>query len=338
MRLLLHKLSDMARWALWLSVAFTWIGLLGHYGFAFDLLSHFRVQYFCIQLIGIIWLLKKGQRPKWAQTVLLVLAVCLNGTLVWLHASPMPYANRLSSQAHLKLLQMNVLVFNHNIKAVENALAAADADIVSLQEVDSVWSQRLKNSSILRNYPYQVSDVPVGNLLISRIPLQETKLVYFAEPGMGQYVNRKQSGFIVTNIRLKGQRISLLNLHPPIPLIPNYARNYQRHIDQLAAEKPRLASTVIVIGDLNTTPWSAYYRQYLERLNLKDAKAHHYMITWPTYLPLLGLPIDHVLVSQNVQTLGQKLGAFNGSDHFPVEIELQIQNPTLNETSTKDGV
>ena len=92
----------------------------------------------------------------------------------------------------------------------------------------------------------------------------------------------------------------------------------------LAKEKPNLLPDVVLLGDLNTTPWSYFYRQYLETLGLKDAKAHHYLPTWPTYIPVFFLPIDHVLVSPKVQTLSQRLAGFNGSDHFPVEVVLQF--------------
>ena len=66
--------------------------------------------------------------------------------------------------------------------------------------------------------------------------------------------------------------------------------------------------------------------QWLAATGLKDARRGFGLDpSWPTFLPLLGIPIDHVAVSDEfLVTDHRKLPAF-GSDHFPVIAELVLR-------------
>jgi endonuclease/exonuclease/phosphatase (EEP) superfamily protein YafD len=307
------------------TVVFTFLGFATQVSLVFDLLGHFRVQYCVVQLLGLIWMIRHLKKPKIkAFLVVTVIALAVNTSLVWNYAFPVGFEKRQAGSAHLKLLQINVLVFNKNYPKVLATINQSNADIVSIQEVSDTWFEALEQSAVLKKYPYQVNHLKAGNLLLSKIPLRGSKIVSFPEDKLGKAIYRKEGGYIVAELNVHGRPISLINLHPPVPISPKYIKSYQQYLSLLQAEKPTLEPTVILIGDLNTTPWSFFYRQYLEKLRLKDAKAHHYMPTWPTYIPFFFLPIDHVLVSPSVQTVSQYTGTFNGSDHFPVVVELQI--------------
>jgi endonuclease/exonuclease/phosphatase (EEP) superfamily protein YafD len=309
----------------WGTLVFTFLGFATQVSLVFDLLSHFRVQYCVAQLLGLIWMIRLLKRPRIkALFVATLIALAVNGSMVWNYASPVAFEKRQAGYAHLKLLQINVLVLNKNYPKVLTTIQQSNADIISLQEVNDAWFEALKQSAVLKKYPYQVNHLKAGNLLLSKIPLMHSKIVSFPEDKLGKAIYRKEGGYILAGLNVQGRQISLINLHPPVPVSPKYIKSYQQYLSLLQVEKPTLASTVILIGDLNTTPWSFFYRQYLEKLELKDAKAHHYMPTWPTYIPFFYLPIDHVFVSHSVQTVSQYIGSFNGSDHFPVAVELQI--------------
>lgn len=313
------------KWLFYGTIIFTFLGFASNVSLIFDLLSHFRAQYFVIQFIALIWIVRYLKTSKMiALAVLTVVALIINGGLFWNYASPVAFTKRNTTQSQIKLLQINVLVFNKNYNKVLETMRESGADVVSLQEISETWFNQLKNSPEFKSYPYQVSHLNAGNVLLSKIPVERGKIVSFAEDKLGKAIYRKEGGYILARLNLNGRRVSLINLHPPVPVSPKYIRSYRQYLSLLAAEKSNLESTVILIGDLNTTPWSYFYRQYLEKLGLKDAKGHHYMPTWPTYLPWFCLPIDHVFVSSNVQTLSQKTGPFNGSDHLPVLVELQI--------------
>jgi endonuclease/exonuclease/phosphatase (EEP) superfamily protein YafD len=53
--------------------------------------------------------------------------------------------------------------------------------------------------------------------------------------------------------------------------------------------------------------------------------------TWPSRLPLLRLPIDHVLHDPEVWVVRHELGRAVGSDHRPVAVDLRLP-------AVRDGV
>ena len=84
---------------------------------------------------------------------------------------------------------------------------------------------------------------------------------------------------------------------------------------------------VIVTGDFNSTPWSANYRWFVAQTGLIDTQQGlGPQPSWPTELPYLGIPIDHVLTSRTIATAKRRIGRWNGSDHRPVVADLLIPN------------
>ena len=79
---------------------------------------------------------------------------------------------------------------------------------------------------------------------------------------------------------------------------------------------------VVLAGDLNVTMWSPHYIDFIRTSGLTNARDGYGIGgTWPS-IPLLGLPIDHILT-----TKGSWIGDFRvhsgvGSDHLPVSVEL----------------
>ena len=63
-----------------------------------------------------------------------------------------------------------------------------------------------------------------------------------------------------------------------------------------------------------------------EKAGLRNArKGYGIQPTWPNASRLIGIPIDHILVSAQWDVLSFKVGENIGSDHFPVIVELQIR-------------
>jgi endonuclease/exonuclease/phosphatase (EEP) superfamily protein YafD len=86
----------------------------------------------------------------------------------------------------------------------------------------------------------------------------------------------------------------------------------------------------ICVGDLNITPWSPYYRSFVERTKLVNVRNGFGLLpSWPTFLffKCLMLPLDHCLVSDDIRVADAQTGEPIGSDHLPliVEIELEVE-------------
>lgn len=83
---------------------------------------------------------------------------------------------------------------------------------------------------------------------------------------------------------------------------------------------------MILIGDLNTTSWSYYFKNFIKAMQLVDSrKGFGLQTTWPSILPIMAITIDHILISPDIKVLNHKIGPHIGSDHYPVFVELVIE-------------
>jgi endonuclease/exonuclease/phosphatase (EEP) superfamily protein YafD len=94
-----------------------------------------------------------------------------------------------------------------------------------------------------------------------------------------------------------------------------------------AAVIRELAGPNICIGDLNTTMWSRYFRDFVEQSGLASVREGFGVLpTWPTFMGpnWMMLPIDHCLVSADIRVVTASVGDRIGSDHLPLIVELEL--------------
>ena len=115
-----------------------------------------------------------------------------------------------------------------------------------------------------------------------------------------------------------------MGTHP----LPPIGRNAAIRNEQLSAVADWVAGMhgpVVVAGDLNTTPWSPYFREFLKRSGMRDSRrGFGVQATWPDNLGSAGIPIDHALVSDGVYVQDRRVGLPFGSDHRPIIVDLII--------------
>lgn len=84
-------------------------------------------------------------------------------------------------------------------------------------------------------------------------------------------------------------------------------------------EKTRPQDKVVVVGDFNVTPWSAYYKDMQEVFSGKLSNAtQQFPVLFTRRLfafPLLQAHIDHLWISSGVQLDGLESISLPGSDH-----------------------
>jgi len=309
------------------SCLFTLAGTVGTGFWLLDLTRHFPLQYLCVQIVGLVLLLKFKPRAYLAFGFAILILMSCNMFKVYAYYWPTDDGFISSKQSknavqRLKILQMNVLVINQNYQAVSQLLKSTDADIVSLQEAGDKWYKALEEEGGLNHFPYRIMHLKSGNILISRIPFKRWQIIPLSESGNQQKVT---NSILFADISLAGKTVSLIALHPHIPLSPLYEAQYLKHFQELEAHKLMFSTYRILIGDLNTTPWSSHYSRFLRLMDLKDARAHQgFYPTWNTFFPLFCIPIDHILVTKHFLPIHQKIGPFITSDHLPVYMELGL--------------
>ncbi|MCU0878609.1 MAG: endonuclease/exonuclease/phosphatase family protein, partial [Pirellulaceae bacterium] len=85
----------------------------------------------------------------------------------------------------------------------------------------------------------------------------------------------------------------------------------------------RPAEPLVLAGDLNLTEHSPYFRDLLRASGLADTRQGiGIQASWSPRVPLLSLPLDHVLVSRELAVVSRRLGPPLGSDHRPVVVQL----------------
>ncbi len=285
-------------------------------GWLGDLASHFRLQCAVLfALLFVITLIRK--QPQWI--LLAVIGFWTNIGEVLPAWMPQPEVTPATSVVgRLKILHMNVLLGNHNFKAVSDAIRWANADLVSLHEVDPNYLAQLK--PVLKGYPYHHAFVRPGRYygiaLYSRVPLLKQNTHFFG--GVHRPV-------LLDALKLQDEWVTVMVAHP---LSPGKEWRYEKRLaqmDGIAAERRHLGQNLIMVGDLNNTPYSVSFKRFLSQTGLRDSReGFGYQASWPVWMPPLQIPIDHVLVSERFSVLNRQIGPFMGSDHLPVLTEVAL--------------
>jgi endonuclease/exonuclease/phosphatase (EEP) superfamily protein YafD len=213
---------------------------------------------------------------------------------------------------------MNLNASNGNTERVQSAIRVADPDLLLLVEVTPKWAQNL--SCLSPAYPYRVEQPQegfFGIVLLSKYPLSRTNVLFIGSAGVPS---------ITADVHLPQGEISLIGTHP----LPPFNREYSKHRNNQLAALPELVSKqknpVLLIGDLNASPWSAHFVRLLKDSGLKDSmNGFGFQPSWPSQNRFLRIPIDHMLHSPEILIHRRAVGGDVGSDHLPVIVDFSIR-------------
>ena len=229
-------------------------------------------------------------------------------------------AARAGGDRALTVLYGNVRDANAQVVALADRLLVEEPDVLVTSETPAALAERLS-----RHYPYRlVSDGSGGNkrtAIWSRFPLRATQL----------YLNNTvaPTGASAVLDLGEGEEVGLIGAHFSRPTEAVQPRQIAG-LGEIAAGLPR---PLVIVGDFNAVPWSATLARAARLTGTRVAGG--YRITWkgayPTPLgPLAapwGLPIDHVLVSEQVGISAVETLALPGSDHAGVLARLRLPAP-----------
>lgn len=229
-----------------------------------------------------------------------------------------------SADAHahapaLKLLLANVLTDNRDHAALLALVAHEQPDVVALLEVNATWIAAM--APLADTHPYQHT-VPrsdnFGIALFSRLPLTDPKTIYFGPAEVPS---------IRATLTIGSSEVTLLATHPLPPGDANNLLLRDLHLAAIAEWSSASPAPVIVLGDLNCTPWSPAFRALLRDGNLLDT-GRGLNPTWPVTPWWLRIPLDHCIVSPTLAVSDHRIGPDIGSDHFPVVVTLALPRAT----------
>lgn len=248
--------------------------------------------------------------------------VCF-GVLFLLYSSQFThfYMNKqvtpVSTTGDLKVLFANIHKDNTDYTWIENLIVQKNPDIILFVEFAGHHADNLK-LFLQKNYPYTNSTTRsktfVGSTVFSKKKI-ENRADDFPQ-GMWRY------GYFSLSWGWKDYYFYLVHTSSP----DSYAHFLMRN-EQLVAlerdftlhEKTRENDKVIVVGDMNITPWSAYYQDMKEVFSGRLTNATQQfpiLFTWKLFaLPFLQAHIDHLRVSSGVHVNSLQRIVLPGSDH-----------------------
>ena len=300
--------------ATFIGIFATLAGFFGRKAWILDLFSHFRLQYFLA--LGICSLLFLPGAHYLAalvsgSTALVNLALILPDSL------PSPRVQ--SSPAHYRVMFCNVLQENRQHDKVVKFIEQEDPDMIVLVEVDQEWIEGLKRLS--SGYPYcytaAVQDDHFGLAFFSRIPFDQAEICHFGKADVPT---------IVVRLFLEGHNLTVIGTHPYPPKRRGWSQRRDKQLMAIVEFAAKQIGEVMVMGDLNLSPWSPFFKQLLHAGNLRDSRrGYGLQVTWPADLPIFLTPIDHILVTPGIVVDRREVGPYIGSDHYPIWMDFSFR-------------
>ncbi|HLO49342.1 MAG TPA: endonuclease/exonuclease/phosphatase family protein [Kamptonema sp.] len=283
----------------------------------FELSSHFRLQYLIVAFSCCIFFKITRTKKLWLFVSILCVLVNFAEILPW-YFPQRAIAAEIAGQK-LRIFQSNVLTGNRRYADVISLVREEKPDIAVFVEVtQSTWAKELAVLKDLLPYSFGNQDSEqFGMVIYSKFPLENTSLKTFS---WGRKV-------VYAEVIIQSKVISILAAHPPVPTKQKSFLDRNRQLAAIGNYVAMLKNPVMVIGDFNVTMWSPFYKNMIKTGGLRNARASFGILpTWPTDKPLFYIPIDHCLVSKEIQVLNIRAGRKIGSDHLPLITDLAINN------------
>lgn len=210
-----------------------------------------------------------------------------------------------SGAVGLRIAQMNVLKANSRYDEVVSAALATGADVISIQEVGP-GLEPVMRAQLAIAYPHMRILARADNYgiaLLSKAPFQEARFVELEGVPIVDAVVASTSG-----------PVRIVSVHTTSP--GNVSQYSERNAQLIALEQLLGTSTLptVLVGDLNTVPWDSAFGRLCRATGLHG---NHQGIraTWPSFMGLALIPLDHVLVTSELEVLGLTRFTIPGSDH-----------------------
>lgn len=243
-----------------------------------------------------------------------------------------PFARRQVEQStaaagdnSINLFFANVLQDNRRSGELLRMIERSDPDIVLLVETDEWWANELQ--PLRETYPSvveHISEDTYGMMLFSRLELIGPEVKFLVDETVPS---------IHARVRLRsGRSVVIRCLHPPPP-VPTFAtRSIERDAELLIVGKEvrELNEPVVVFGDLNDVAWSRTNYLFQDVSGLLDPRiGRGFYNTFHAQIPLLRFPLDHCFHSNHFRLIDFRRLEYFGSDHFPVNIILNLESDAV---------
>ena len=302
-----------------LAIVLSLMGYLGRLNLYFEFASGYKLQILLIALCGFVYFCLTHRRV-WIAIASIPVILNLVVILPWHFNRPTIVES--DRYAPLKVLSYNVLWSNEQSKHYQQAIALVKREQPNLaifQEAISRWHEQL--SVLKQSYPYHVYAEKLEIEVYSKLPLLNPNTRLY-----GTY-----RGLVIADLQIGSSLTKFIATHAYPQLYFGHSgwliRN--EHLEVGIGEYVgNLQQPAIVIGDLNVSLWSPFYHSMIEKSDLRNTRQGlgvlpTHSIVAPQFA-FLSAPIDHCLVSPEIQVKDFRLGKAIGSDHLPIIADLLV--------------
>lgn len=280
-------------------------GFLGRFYWRFDVVANFPIQYAIALLITAI-LLYKDKKRLWSAVSLILAMINLIIIVPFL-----PVKQNTKSNDSFRVMLINVNTSSGKPEKVVKLIKRLSPDTVVLEEVDGNWISAIK--AVSNDYPFQITaprDDNFGIALLSRVPIRNQKIL---KQGFADIPT------VYAELETNSVTYKIIGTHPLPPASSEYAKDMHSHLDELANLIPKIGGNIILVGDLNNTPWTYRFRRFTRNSGLKNASSWHGINpSWPSFAGPFGIPIDHCLYRGDIQPISIFKAGNTGSDHSSI--------------------
>lgn len=289
-------------------------GYLGEINLIFELSSHFKLQYLLVGLSTLIFFALVRSKKIWLLVSGFCIVINLAEIVPWYFPAP-AFAGTTPGQ-QLRILHSNVLTNNRRYSGVISLVKAEQPDIAVFVEVSTSWARELAVLSEMFPYSLQQQESEnFGSAIYSKLPLENSSIQGFSS-------SRKS---LLADVKFQGKTISLILTHPSVPIKQYSFIDRNQQLAAIGEYAAQVKNPLIVVGDFNTTMWSPFYKNMVKTAKLRNVRSGFGLLpTWPTFMPLVYIPIDHFLVSKEIGVLNIRTGRNVGSDHLPLITDLVL--------------
>lgn len=228
----------------------------------------------------------------------------------------------------LTVVSSNLNAFNKEYEKIASVFTSSGADIICLQELSPDASDFLiaRTKSV---YPHTFMVPQPGMFgvgILSKVELINPEKLYLSEA--------PDIPTLKATVTIRGRQITIVDTHPIAPLGKPTFKIRNEQLDNLADLASKSKDPVILVGDLNVTPFSPFFKRLVKRGGFFDTTpGFGFQPSWqaqgfPFHRPidqiLFNLPLDHVLVRGPLMTTDRKVLESIGSDHKPVKVTLVL--------------
>lgn len=298
---------------------------IGFFGWPIELFAHFRVQYAVLLAMSIpFFLYLERTRINRFYITSCILALVANIAVVTLastsfgreQSSLKAESQTAKSAIPLSLLQFNVNSSSTNYPAFDKLIEKLKPDVVCIEEVSEGWREHFEK---LKNiYPYQSVRARTDNFgigILSKYKIEHES----REPIGGIGLPTAFVDLALSSDSGESRQIQIVATHPLPPVSPGGTTMRDKHMHELAKRITQSQKLTILAGDFNCTPWSYIFADFVKESSLVDSRLDKgIQPTWPTMLPYLVIPIDHIFMSPSIKCTERQVQENSGSDHYPV--------------------